>query len=254
MRPLSAPQLLSLWEYGLVQPPWQRALSLLAAALPDSPLEELANLPLGQRDAYLLALRENLFGPRLTSLAACPACGEQLELSFSVADIQSGSLPGSDGEPAGEQDGLLTVSSDGYQVSFRLPNSLDLAEIAGLSEPEQARLYLLERCLISAEDKGAVCAAADLPAPVTRLIAERMASADPQGDVQIALTCPSCSHQWQVAFDPLSFLWVEISAWSQRILREVHLLAQAYGWRETDILALSPRRRQAYLQMVMGSS
>jgi hypothetical protein len=33
-------------------------------------------------------------------------------------------------------------------------------------------------------------------------------------------------------------------------VREVHLLASAYGWRESDILAMTPWRRQLYLELV----
>jgi hypothetical protein len=33
------------------------------------------------------------------------------------------------------------------------------------------------------------------------------------------------------------------------MLREVDTLAAAYHWAEADILALSPRRRQAYLEL-----
>ena len=51
-------------------------------------------------------------------------------------------------------------------------------------------------------------------------------------------------------FDIVSFFWAEIDAWARRVLREVNVLARAYGWRESDILALSPVRRQIYLSMV----
>jgi hypothetical protein len=53
-----------------------------------------------------------------------------------------------------------------------------------------------------------------------------------------------------VAFDIASYFWDEINAWANRILREVHILASRYGWSERDILALSPWRRQFYLDMV----
>jgi hypothetical protein len=36
------------------------------------------------------------------------------------------------------------------------------------------------------------------------------------------------------------------------MLRDVHALATAYGWREADIVAMSPWRRQVYLDMVSG--
>ena len=77
-----------------------------------------------------------------------------------------------------------------------------------------------------------------------------MAEADPQADIQLALSCPACGHQWLSTFDIVSFFWSEINAWAYRILREVHILASAYGWREADILAMSPYRRQLYLEMV----
>lgn len=252
MHPLSASQLLSLWEYGLGQPPWQRALTLLTAALPDVSPDALAILPLGERDAYLLALRETLFGPRLNSLAACPKCAERLELTFDVADVRMESLASSDGEHGRVTEELLSISLDGFSAIFRLPNSLDLAQISGMSRREQAWLHLLECCLISVDENGVMRNAEELPNSITAAIAGHMAAADPQGDIQIDLACPSCAHEWQVDFDILSFLWMEIHAWAQRILREVHLLARAYGWREAEIMALSPWRRQAYLQMIMG--
>jgi hypothetical protein len=77
-----------------------------------------------------------------------------------------------------------------------------------------------------------------------------MAELDPQADVQLALQCPSCSHPWHDPFDIATFFWGEINAWAVRILREVHMLAAAYGWSETDILAMNARRRQVYLDMV----
>jgi hypothetical protein len=77
-----------------------------------------------------------------------------------------------------------------------------------------------------------------------------MAEADPLADIQIAISCPACAQGWRAAFDILTFLWSEIEAWAWRMLSDVHTLASAYGWCERDILALSPTRRQFYLEMV----
>ena len=81
-------------------------------------------------------------------------------------------------------------------------------------------------------------------------VAEQMAARDPLAEIELALACPACGHQWQLVFDIASFLWLKIEMQARRLLREVHALARAYGWREADILALSPGRRQAYLEMV----
>jgi hypothetical protein len=48
----------------------------------------------------------------------------------------------------------------------------------------------------------------------------------------------------------VTFFWKEIAAHAKRLLREVHILAAAYKWREADILAMNPNRRQYYLEMV----
>jgi hypothetical protein len=78
---------------------------------------------------------------------------------------------------------------------------------------------------------------------------QEMERADPQSNLQFSLTCPACGHCWEAAFDIVSFLWSEIHSWAQRTLRMVHLLARSYGWQEADILAMSPTRRQIYLEM-----
>jgi hypothetical protein len=91
-----------------------------------------------------------------------------------------------------------------------------------------------------------------LPESVVSAMAEQMAQADAPADIQLALTCPVCGQHWQAIFDIVSFFWSEIDAWAYRTLRDVHCLAAAYGWREADILALSPWRRQFYLEMVQA--
>jgi hypothetical protein len=76
-----------------------------------------------------------------------------------------------------------------------------------------------------------------------------MASADPGADIDLAFDCPECGHRWQEVFDINGFLWREIHAWAKRTLRDVHVLARAYGWTEPDALSLSPTRRQIYLEL-----
>jgi len=251
MRALSAPELLSVWEWGGGQPAAQRALALLAAACPDISHDALVGLSIGRRDALLLTLREWAFGPQLVSVASCPGCDERLELSFGVSDIRvaaaSGQLP--DGEAANEP---LLVSVGGVEVRFRLPNSLDLSAVAGSQDVAATRRWLLERCVVSALQDGQQADLDQLPAEVTEAIAARMDEADPQANVQLALSCPICGHEWQATFDIVSFFWNEIETWAYRTLRQVHRLASAYGWSQADILALSPWRRQFYLDLVSG--
>jgi hypothetical protein len=236
--------LLQVWERGLGQQPVQRALALLAATSPDTEPEELARLSIGQRDARLLSLREQTFGPRIASVATCPNCGEGLELNLEVDELRAAS----EGEPAA----VLSLNAAGYETQFRLPNSLDLIAIASGHEQADHRRVVLARCLLSASQNGEGRSFEQLPAEVLDAIVEEMGRADPQADIRLGLSCPSCSHRWSMPFDIVSYFWSELNAWASRALREVHILASAYKWHEKDILALSPLRRQIYLQMVGG--
>ncbi|HEX8116441.1 MAG TPA: hypothetical protein VF521_04160, partial [Pyrinomonadaceae bacterium] len=78
---MSAHELLDAWEKCLGRPPHERALTLLSA-LGGEDTEALSRLSIGRRDRALLELRASVFGPRLTSLASCPACGERMEMDM----------------------------------------------------------------------------------------------------------------------------------------------------------------------------
>lgn len=229
MHALSASELLSVWEMGSRQLPLQRALTMLAVACPEISSESLAGLTIGQRDARLLALREMIFGSEITGVTDCPECGETIELSFNSSELR----PLNETEPPNE----LAVKSNGSEVCFRLPTGADLLAV---SNAEQ----LLERCLFNGGDK--------LTENVRAAVAEQMSSVDPMADIQLALNCPNCEHKWGPPFDIVGFFWREISAAARRLLREVHALASAYGWTESEILSLSPTRRRAYLEMASG--
>ncbi|MBX3057989.1 MAG: phage baseplate protein [Anaerolineae bacterium] len=242
MRPLSTWQLLSLWEQGLAQPLANWALLVLSAACPETPAEQLAELSIGNRDSHILTLREWTFGPNLTCLAACPTCSEKLELNFQTANIRALPPP---------ETSELMLTHNGYQVRFRLPNSVDVTAVTGDRDPTENRRLLFQRCLLEVRrSKGKVVAADVLPEPVVEAVITQMAAADPQADVQLALDCPHCRHHWLAPFDIVAFFWAEINTWAYRVLHEVHLLAAAYGWSEADILALTPWRRRFYLEMV----
>lgn len=266
MLPLTASEVLQVWERGQGLHPVDRALVLLAAALPGTPWEQLACLPVGRRDALLFSLRARTFGKHLTSYAECPHCGEKLEFEESIEDIASGSeITGAASIAAISSDSLVmanemkTLEADGYVVQYRLPDSFDLAAIASARDPEAARQLLLERCVVGAARSGNSAglesqnpvAAGDLPAEIIALLSEKFEQVDPVADISLELTCPACGHRWQMPFDIVTFFWTEINNLAKRLLQEVHTLARAYGWREADILAMSAARRQAYLDMVL---
>jgi hypothetical protein len=217
----SAAELLGAWEDGLGETRARRALVLLAAARPGG---ELGELTVGERDRVLLDLRSAVFGPTVTALGDCAGCGERVEATFEAGDVRADAV-------------AREVRLDGLRA--RVPTAEDLVAAEDAPDVETARRVLLERI-----GGGTLIdeAAAEL--------GERLAEADPQADVRLVLGCPGCGETWEEAFEVDAFLWQELDAWAARLLEEVHALASAYGWSERDVLALSPARRAAYLELV----
>jgi hypothetical protein len=258
MRSLSALDLVTVWEAGQGQHPLDRALTILAAAYPNATRDALAALPIGERDSRLLRLRGALFGAALNGFAECPHCGERLEFALDVNDLLVPSAPdaaeqapfndSSDPVPASNDtpEQAYTLRYGDAEIRFRLPNSYDLAALVNCLDAEEARMLLAHRCVISVGARHAVPLPDDLLAELSRAITE----CDPQAEILLDLQCPNCGHNWQMLFEIEAFLWAEISTAAKRLLREVHTLARFYGWRENEILSLSPRRRQSYLELV----
>jgi uncharacterized protein (UPF0212 family) len=239
---LTAADLLNVWERGRSQSPVHRSLSLLQVAIRESTREALAQVGIGRRDAELLKLREKIFGSCMTGHANCPACGQQMEMNFTVAEVQTTPLP--------ELPETCTEIFGDCEISFRLPNSSDLATLVPGDNLAIQKRRLVQLCVLNAKSSGQPVVADQLLEDTVTALSERMSELDPQGDVQLALSCPQCSHHWDAPLDIASFVWSEIHAWAVRLLRDVHVLASAYGWRERDILAMSSWRRQAYLELI----
>src|SRR3990172_5811373 len=160
---LTAKDLLDLWERGLTSLPLKRTLELLAIAYPEMSPGQIREMPIGRRDARLLAIREALFGPRLPCLTGCPKCSEHLEIVFDTTQLRAES----------KNTSLLandSVTVGDYEVYFRLPSSEDMFHIAGLPDPTQGRRVLFERCVEHATHDGSPVSAADIPEEVIQAV------------------------------------------------------------------------------------
>jgi hypothetical protein len=223
--------LLVCWERGHRRHVLDRALLLYGAAAPDETPDALVDRTIGDRNAALLQLRRALFGDELHSYLACPACGERLEFSLSAATLL-------EPKPAD----LTHVFVDGVRV--RMPTTRDLVSVALEPDEEHATRRLCER-LVGDERPAESAVSME---QVTRALDE----ADPRLDVGVDMTCPACAHSWNAPFDIATFLWEEIDARARRLLDAVHVLADRYGWTETEILRLSDARRDAYLERALA--
>lgn len=225
---LCGADLLRVWERGAGQHPVDRALTLLALSAPEGTDRSLvADLPIGERDERLLALRARLFGPRLVATTSCVRCGERVELEFLTSDVSRPAAAAAPGAAIPDTPAVRPLTSR------------DLAAAADCVGVEQAREMLAARCLVGVVN--------DIERSV---VARALEQADPGALRVLEVRCPGCGHAWECDFDVAAYFWIEIEAAALRLLRDVHVLARGYGWSEQDILAMSPQRRRAYLELV----
>jgi len=243
VRTPTAAELMQAWERGSEASAAARSLHLLSASCDELDGEALLHLPLGRHDALLLQMHTRLFGRRLDSVAACPACGAPVEAEFDAQALRLEEHEAQDGLSAALE---LHSSAHDVRVRFRLANGGDLIALQTCTDVAQARRLLIERCVIDID--GIDAGASAMPESLQAELAQAMAEADPQADLQLAFRCPDCAHDWQPTFDIAQFLWQELHAWALRMLRDIDTLARHYHWSEADILAMTPRRRQAYLE------
>jgi hypothetical protein len=244
MRPLTAVELLQVWETGLDQSLLEKSLRLLSVACSVPDLNEMARLSVGERDARLLQLREWLFGSRLLNLAHCPKCAQAVEWENNLKDLQLQSpLPQA-------RLNVFNLEIDGFKLRFRLLTSLDLLQAATGSAYLANPKKLLSACILDVQQGQQGYKAEDLPDTVLEALNQRMEEEDPQADIQMRVICPDCAHHWAMPFDILSYLWAEIDNWARHTLQEVYVLARAFSWSEQDILNMGVHRRQLYLEML----
>jgi len=229
---------LDLWQAAEGLAPVERSLVLAAAGGEDP--AALRGLPIGRRNARLLALHAALGGRLLEATAPCPSCGELAEFA-----VDPEALPRSD-EPVEP----VPVEADGFVVSWRPPDSDDVAAAMSAGDAVAAERLLLSRCVTAAAGSDATVDGTALPAPVRAAVDRAMAEADPLGEVLIDVACPTCGAAFVADLDVGDFVWAEVRARAWRLLQDVHVLARAYGWTEAEVLALGDRRRAAYLELV----
>ncbi|MEI8211034.1 MAG: hypothetical protein WCI02_02720 [Planctomycetota bacterium] len=229
--------LLQLWERCYAASPLERTVMMSSLVEPRMSIEEILDLPLGARDQRLIALRRSRFGDDVVSMVSCPNCQTQIELSFDLSQLAMAAN---------------TTASAPFEVDWndrplmvRCPSTRDVMALATSSSPEA---LLLERCIISRPEDGNVAPLAD--ESLRRKLGTVIEEHDPLGVIEFEMQCGDCGRQAMTLFDIGRFLWTEIDAWCQRLLSDIHSIARAYGWSESEILSLGAWRRQVYLNMI----
>jgi len=226
-------------EQGARLHPLDRALVLLRLADPQA-REAPEHLPLALRDRRLLAHRRATFGDRMDCLADCPACGSTLEFALSASALLR--------EEAAAGPAEEVFEAEGWRIRLRALTSADLAAAARQGTVERAIATMTAQVIVDVTGPGE----AELPARLWPLLEEHVAGREALGETVLDLACPDCGAGWTAGFDIGAHFWAEVQADARRLLAEIAALAERFGWSEADLLAMSPARRRAYLELVQA--
>lgn len=217
---------------------------MVSLSHPSHNLSQIAKMPIGERDARLLEIREELFGPVFNNATNCPQCKKKMEWEMTVDAIRlKPNLSPINAE-------LYSLEYDGNLIQFRLPNTTDIMEVMALEKGVSKEEVLLKKCIAPGSLPTAY--SDKMPEAFENAFAQKMEEYDPQSDIKMAILCPVCGHNWDMIFDIMSYLWSEIEDWATHLLQDIFLLAKNFGWSENDILEMGSFRRGLYLKMLYG--
>jgi hypothetical protein len=181
-----------------------------------------------KRRQGLIAVAVATNGGERRAYARCgnPNCAEELEFELDLNSLR-----------ADWRKETITVElGDAVSLTLRPPVPADLAVWANKSEVDAS----------SAGDL-IVSRQGNLPDGWNRRAAAALEADDPLADATLEAACPACGDLVSVPLTVELHLIDELARTASLLMDEVHFLASAYHWSESDILGLPRQRRQHYL-------
>jgi len=170
----------------------------------------------------------------LTAVCAATGCAQTFEFELPLHGLPQAKTD--------DDDTIAVTLGPQRRVRLRLPRGDDLRRwrAARPATRVDAVRTMCASLLVEGEvderDEGAIAAA--------------IAAHDPLVDFTVTCTCPACDAPAEVAVDLEGLALRRLARAQRELLREVHVLAAHYGWREADVLAVPAARRAQYRALI----
>ena len=195
-----------------------------------------AQLSAGDRDQLLAALHRALWGDRIVSTLACPACGADYDLVFQLSALQRSLAEQAEPTVVEACRTLRTAAGERFELS-----AADMEDAAAMRGPTGGAAWL------AAAISGGVDADPDA-------VGQRLDAIAPLIDVDLDTRCAECGEPQQARFDLQGFVLQRLLDERDGVLDDLHALAAGYGWSLPDILALPRSLRRSLQQRLAGSA
>ena len=192
--------------------------------------------PVNLRLQGLLAVTIASFGPEWIWSTRCtaPGCEAAMDLSLALQDFLAADVA----------ERVECKLADGRNLSVAVPTGRD--QLDWLGEVAPGEDDMLRRLL----PQGAVEEGLDLADRAA--IEQALVTADPLRTLEIETACPECGSDLTLPFDLEAACLARLAGLRPLLLDEVHMLASAYHWSESEIMAVPAARRAAYLARIEG--
>ncbi len=204
----------------------------------DADLVRSLTVPDRQFLMRLLGIR--LGSDRIWLTPSCSHCGKAFDVPVTQSELPV--------KPPGEGFPEATVETSLGNIRVRVPVGRDQEAIAGISDAQEARKVLARYCIVDAELMNRrVVKLTETDLLAIEAAVERIS---PELTVSVRADCPECRSPQSVPVDPYQCLRWNFSG----IFEEVHTIASAYHWSESQILSLTRSRRKRYLSLIRSRS
>lgn len=194
------------------------------------------DLPVGDVDALIVALRVDRLGDRLIAEGTCATCSAPVDVDFGLAAYCAHNRPRAtrlaDQDP-GEPGWWRLRRAETW---FRVPTAGDVLTAAEEADPHEALL--------------ATCVRGERSTRAMRAVDRALESVAPTLRTRVQGGCPECGAAVDLDVDARGLCLDELRFLAGAVLDEVHLVAAAYHWREREILDLPGARRTAYAERI----
>ena len=228
---------LALWEALASTTPVARGAAVLVALGAAEGLADAVRMPLASAARAALGELWERAGPEVQTVVTCPDCRAVLDVIIAPGELLAATPDPSDDD--------ATVAVEGVVV--RGPTTEDLLVALASARPSAT---LRQRCVTWPAGVDPF----DLPPEVHErvgAVAEELTGASA---LVVRLDCPECDGEVAAEVDPVALLADRVSDEVRDLLGDVAELATAFGWSESEVLALSEVRRRAYLDLARQAS
>jgi hypothetical protein len=200
--------------------------------------DEIWHWSLKDRLQALLVIVVATQGQRLRLQVRCvqPGCRELMEIELDLADFSQ----------SGQPTTLSFQPTPETELQLRLPNGCDQLYWLSNNGAVDNSFAKMAATLVTQVNGETPPEGWQVPDAWLDLIGAELEQHDTLMTIEIETTCPACLQNMQLDLDIEKHLLSFLAGEQKRLLNQIHQLASAYHWSETDIVALTCQRRHYY--------